>query len=67
MEYFGGSVVVGRRLYDRVLLRLAGGRFILGVRGSSAKRWGRTIPSLEPWVTDDMAARLVDGRQAGDF
>jgi hypothetical protein len=67
MAYFGGSAVARRRLYDRVLLRLAGGRFILGVRGSSVKRWGRTIPSLVAWVTDDMAARLVDGRHAEDF
>jgi hypothetical protein len=67
MAYFGGSTVAGRRLYDRVLLRLASGHFVLGVRGSSVKRWGRTIPSLVAWVADDTMARLVDGQHAGDF
>jgi hypothetical protein len=67
MAYFGGSAVVGRRLYDRVLLWLAGGHFVLGVRGSFMKRWGRTISSLVAWVAKDMAARLIDGRHAGDF
>jgi hypothetical protein len=67
MEYFGGSVVAERRLSRSGSAAACWWPFILGVRGSFAKRWGRAIPSSVPWVTDDTAARLVDGRRAGDF
>jgi hypothetical protein len=61
MVYFGGSTVVGRRLSRSSSATSYWWPFILGVRGSFAKRWGRTIPSSVAQVTDDTAARLVNG------
>jgi hypothetical protein len=67
MVYFGDSTVAGRRLSRSGSVAVYWWPFVLGVRGSSAKRWGRTIPSSLGWVADDTAARLIDGRRAGDF
>jgi hypothetical protein len=40
---------------------------LLGVRGSSTKRWERTIPSSVARISNDTAARRIDGRCARDF
>ena len=67
MAYFNASTVAGRRFSRLGSIAACWWLFFLGVRGNSVKRWGRKIPSLVVWVTDDTAARLVDGRRAGDF
>jgi hypothetical protein len=67
MAYFYGSAVAERRLSRVGFAAACWWPFILGVRGSSAKRMGRTIPSSVAQVTNDTAARLVDGRRAGDY
>ena len=67
MAYFGGSAIAGRRLSRSGSTAAYWWPFVLGVRGSSTKRWGRTIPSSVAQVVDDTVARLVDGRRAGDF
>jgi hypothetical protein len=67
MAYFGGSAVAGRRLSRSGSAAAYWWPFVLGVSGSSTKRWGRIIPSLVVGVADDTAAGLVDGRHAGDL
>jgi hypothetical protein len=67
MAYFDGCTVAGRRLSRSGSAAACWWPFVLGVRGTSTKRWGRTIPSSVAQVTDDTTARLVDGRCAGDF
>jgi hypothetical protein len=67
MAYFGASTVAGRRLSRSSSAVAYWWPFLLGVRGSSVKRWGRTIPSSVVWVASDMAARLIDGRRTEDF
>jgi hypothetical protein len=67
MAYFGNSAIAGRRFSRLGSAAACWWLFILGVRGSSAKRWGRTIPSSVAWVADYTVARIVDGWRAGDF
>ena len=67
MAYFDGYAIAGRRLSRSSSVVACWWPFALGVRGSSMKRWGRTIPSLVAQVTDDTMARLIDGQHARDF
>jgi hypothetical protein len=46
MAYFSGSAIAGRRLSESGSATAYWWLFVLGVRGSFAKRWGRKIPSL---------------------
>ena len=67
MVYFGASAIARRRLSRSGSIAACWWPFILGVKRSSMKRWGRTIPSSVAWVIDDMVARLIDGQRARDF